>query len=85
VHVAQLAGLPRSVTVRAREILEELESQRDAKPRTRRTEASAQLQLLNADDGLKRELSELDIDGMTPLQAMTKLYEFVERAREGGG
>jgi DNA mismatch repair protein MutS len=84
VHVAQLAGLPRPVTVRAREILDELESQRDAKPRTRRTEASAQLQLLNADDGLKRELAELDVDGMTPLQAITKLYELVELARKAG-
>jgi DNA mismatch repair protein MutS len=84
VHVAQLAGLPRPVTVRAQEILDELESQRDAKPRTRRTEPSAQLLLLNGDDGLKRELSELDVDGMTPLKAMTKLYELVEKARESG-
>ena len=81
VHVAQLAGLPRTVTVRAQEILEELETRRDSNPRSLRTEASAQLPLLKADDGLRRELAELDVNGMTPLQAMTKLYELVERAR----
>ncbi len=85
VHVAQLAGLPRPVIARAQEILEELESRRNAKPPAARTEASAQLPLLRADDGFRRELAELDVNGMTPLQAMTKLYEVVERARQGEG
>jgi len=86
VHVAQLAGLPRSVITRAQEILDELEAARSGMPVARRAESFAQLPLLASDDGLRKELSELEIDGMTPLQAMTKLYELVEKARveEGG-
>ena len=86
VHVAQLAGLPRSIITRALEILEALEADKYGAPaRPRRTESFAQLPLLASVDGLRKELSELEIDGMTPLQAMTKLYELVERAREEEG
>ena len=84
-HVAQLAGLPKPVTARAREILEELEARRETIPRRRRTEGSAQLSLLGVDSGLKQEISAIDVDGMTPLQAMTKLYELVEKARQNAG
>ena len=31
---------------------------------------------------LSRELAQLDLDGITPLQAITKLYELAERARK---
>jgi len=41
--------------------------------------------LFTREDGLRRELSALEVDGMTPLEALTKLYELVERAREEGG
>jgi DNA mismatch repair protein MutS len=80
VHVAQLAGLPRPVVTRAQEILSELES---GVPRqTLAVEApSLQMALFRQDDGLARELSEMDVDGLTPLQAITRLYELVERAR----
>jgi DNA mismatch repair protein MutS len=82
VHVAQLAGLPRTIITRAQEILEELEAARSGRQvGPRRTESFAQLPLLAADDGLRKELSAMEVDGMTPLQAMTKLYELVEKAR----
>jgi DNA mismatch repair protein MutS len=85
IHVAQLAGLPRSVIVRAQEVLEELEASRGAgrtpAASARRTESLAQLPLFGRDDGLRKELTDLEINGMTPLEAMTKLYELVERAR----
>jgi DNA mismatch repair protein MutS len=95
IHVAQLAGLPRSVIVRAREVLAELEALRQVALHggqpgqasrmpagaPRRAESLAQLPLFARDDGLRRDLSELDMDGMTPLEAMTKLYELVEKAR----
>jgi DNA mismatch repair protein MutS len=85
VHVAQLAGLPRTIITRAQEILEELEAARAGTPLHRRgAESFAQLPLLAGDDGLRKELAELEIDGMTPLQAMTKLYELVEKARAEG-
>jgi DNA mismatch repair protein MutS len=82
VHVAQLAGLPKPVLLRAQEILEELESTKARGPtRTVRAESATQLPLFR-DDGLAREIAELDVDSMTPLQAITKLYELVERARQ---
>jgi DNA mismatch repair protein MutS len=81
VHVAQLAGLPKPVVLRAQEILEELEASRANPLRAPRTESAAQMSLFQQDDGLARELSSLDPDSMTPLQAMMKLYELVERAR----
>ena len=82
VHVAQLAGLPRPVVLRAQEILAELESGGDARPARRRSEASAQMPLFAPDGALSRELAQLDLDGVTPLQAITKLYELAERARQ---
>jgi DNA mismatch repair protein MutS len=82
IHVAQLAGLPRAVVARAQEILTQLESGvRSGVPTPRATESLAQLPLFGRDDGLRKELSELIVDGMTPLEAMTKLYELAERAR----
>lgn len=83
VHVAQLAGLPKPVLVRAQEILEELEATK-ARGRAHpvRSESAAQLPLFFRDDGLTREIADLDVDSMTPLQAVTKLYELVERARQ---
>ncbi len=83
VHVAQLAGLPQPVILRAHELLEELEAGRErggAAPRRRQAEAP-QLALFAADGALARELAALDVDALTPLQAITKLYELAERAR----
>jgi len=84
VHVAQLAGLPRPVVIRAREILSELESGPGAGPRAAPAETFAQLALFGRNDGLRRDLATLEVDSMTPLQAITKLYELVEKARNAG-
>jgi len=90
VHVAQLAGLPRPVIQRAQEVLSELEDKGDRLPRRRRPfdklragprEAAVQLSFLGASDAVLEELASLDVDGLTPLQAITKLYELRERAR----
>ena len=85
VHVAQLAGLPKPVVLRAQEILEDLEAARDGRGAARRTEApAAQMSLFTRDDSLLREISQLDVDAMTPLEAITKLYELSRHARDGG-
>ena len=81
VHVAALAGLPRAVVARARELLAQLE----ATPGTVPVEARAQLSLLEVatpPDELWSELAELDPDGLTPLDALQRLYELRRRARE---
>jgi len=82
VHVARLAGLPRPVVLRAQELLEELEARRDGAPPRQREAPSAQLSLFKRDDTLLREISSLDVDSMTPLEAITKLYELSKRARQ---
>jgi DNA mismatch repair protein MutS len=84
VHVAQLAGLPQAVIVRAQEILDELErGDRGAGPARRVEAPSLQMALFNRDDGLAKDLVALDVDSLTPLQAITKLYELAERAKTG--
>jgi DNA mismatch repair protein MutS len=84
IHVAKLAGLPKSVVHRAREVLEELEGDsRTAAPQKRRKEIVQQLPLLGQKSPLFEELEKLDIDSLTPLEAITKLYELQKKAREG--
>ena len=83
VHVAQLAGLPRQVVVRAQEILQELEGRKSHPPRRGRPAEGTQLPLLAARSRLEEEIAGLDVDAMTPLQAITKLYELVDKARGG--
>ncbi len=90
VHVAQLAGIPRQVTRRAEEVLEELERKGDARERRRvmrdlPTPTAVQLTLFSAaPDPLLEELKTMAIDELTPLEALNKLYELQRKAREKG-
>ena len=90
IHVAKLAGLPKSVVHRAREVLDELEedsrkavAKRSLKGRRRPKEMPQQLPLLGQKPPLIEELEKLDINSLTPLEAITKLYELQKKAREG--
>ncbi|NGZ07337.1 MAG: DNA mismatch repair protein MutS [Magnetococcales bacterium] len=76
IHVAQLAGLPRSVIERATEILARLES---ASPEQRTPshpiQTKKQLSLFHdPDPQVIREIKALDIDSFTPRQALEALY-----------
>ena len=88
VHVARLAGLPGSVINRAWEVLYELEngaSAPQARGRARRggnAPPPAQLPLLTTTPPTIEELLALDVASMTPLEAITKLYELQQKARE---
>jgi DNA mismatch repair protein MutS len=89
IHVAQLAGLPKSVVHRAYEVLEELEgdrgkesTRRPLKPR-RPLQPAPQLSLFGQKSLVLEELGKLDINSLTPLEALTKLYELQKKAREG--
>jgi len=77
IHVAQLAGLPKSIINRAEEVLIELENSHvPKKSRTFRRQALLQqLPLFPKDSLLADEISKLDIDSMSPLEAINKLYE----------
>jgi len=91
IHVAQLAGLPKSVVHRAREVLVELEEDSGKAPvksssRDRRQPKEVvpqQLPLLGQKPPLLEELDKLEIDSFTPLEAINKLYELQKKAREG--
>jgi DNA mismatch repair protein MutS len=75
IHVAQLAGLPRSVIARAQEVLDELESHPSKKGKVSRQKTSLQIPLFSQDSILVDEIDRLEIDSMSPLEAITKLYE----------
>ncbi len=81
IHVAQLAGLPRSVINRAQEVLAELESRASKESKIPRRKAQ-QLSLFPKDSLLANEIAKLDIDSMSPLEAITKLYELKRMAKE---
>ncbi|MCH8993730.1 MAG: DNA mismatch repair protein MutS [Chloroflexi bacterium] len=92
IHVAELAGLPKAVVQRAREVLAALEdgsatlTTGEAKlaPRGPANAPLEQLPLVSARSQLLEELAALDMDAMTPLEALTKLFELREQARESG-
>ena len=84
IHVAKLAGLPRSVVHRAQEILDELESDTASAQaggkRRRVKEPVAQISMFAEKPPVLEELEKLDIDSLTPLEALTKLYELQRKA-----
>ena len=85
VYVARLAGMPAAVVNRAWEVLTELEGKSSSPAANGRpsppTVEAQQLSLLPTTSPVIDELLALDISSMTPLEAITKLYEIQERAR----
>ncbi|MCJ7667577.1 MAG: DNA mismatch repair protein MutS [Anaerolineae bacterium] len=79
IHVAQLAGLPRAVIHRAQEILEELEEGVSRSPM--RAPKAKQLPLLSLEHPLLEELKSLDVDSLSPIEALNRLYEWQKRLR----
>jgi DNA mismatch repair protein MutS len=85
IHVAELAGLPNAVVRRARDVLAALESQADGRrARGGRRPDAGQLPLMAPPSLLLGEIAGLEVDAMTPLEAITKLYELRGKARESG-
>ena len=85
VHVARLAGMPSGVVNRAWEVLAELEDGGGAKGSQTRGKSSPpvqQMPLLGFASPVVDELLALDVAAMTPLDAINRLYELQERARE---
>ena len=87
VHVAQIAGVPPGVVQRSREVLQQLESglSRSSLRQALGGRAAApeqQLELFGAqDDRLRQALLALDVDGLTPLQALMTLKELQDQAK----
>jgi DNA mismatch repair protein MutS len=84
IHVARMAGMPRSVVTRADEILKELEQSHDKKELAKPIADLAghregmQLSFFQLDDPvlkqIRDEILEIDIDNLTPVEALNKLY-----------
>ncbi|MDR1619103.1 MAG: DNA mismatch repair protein MutS [Clostridiales bacterium] len=91
VQVAKLAGLPESVLKRARELLHALEQADINKTASRhlgldKGEPHLQLSLFNKGqkEALLMELSKLDIDALSPIQALNTLNDMHQRAKAIG-
>ena len=86
IHVAQLAGLPKSVIYRAQEVLKGLENgqphQKQRKVVRSGNVTIPQLPLFGNKSPLIDEISQIDIDSMSPLEAITRLYELKRKAEE---
>ena len=84
IHVAKMAGMPRSVVSRADEILKELELSHDRQELTKPIADLAdhregmQLSFFQLDDPvlkqIRDEILDLDLDNLTPVEALNKLY-----------
>ncbi len=83
IHAARLAGLPRPVIRRAQQILDELESASESEYATNKKYASVVLPHTSrasktnhtAKDELTNALLDADLDQLSPIEALTKLYE----------
>jgi DNA mismatch repair protein MutS len=84
IHVAGLAGLPTQVVARAREVLATLEGDHRVVPGSPAPPSDpGQLTLFAAEGGphpLMEEIRGLDLDAMTPLEALNRLADLQRRA-----
>ena len=75
IHVAQMAGLPAPVIARANEILKQLEASSGTTLPDNREEKD-QLRLFPENNPLIDAFKTLDLESLTPIQALNKLYEW---------
>ena len=84
IQVARLAGLPYSLIERAKEILQQLEDSdiNNAASRVKKA-VQQQVSLLGStdDNDILEELRSIDVNSMTPMDALSKLYELSTRAK----
>jgi len=83
VHVAQLAGMPRSVVDRARELLLQLEAGGSDFSLLKPSPQHQQLSFFDTPENpALAELRAMEVDGLSPLEALTKLYELKRMVAE---
>lgn len=85
IHVAEMAGMPKSVVHRSKEILKQLESINTSNNITKPINQIApkregyQLSIFQLDDPILKQIRDqinnLDINNLTPLEALNKLHE----------
>lgn len=83
IHVARLAGIPKGVISRAQEILGELEKGATPAERAPHRARPEQLALfLTEPHPLLKELESLDLDSLSPLDALSKLHQWQKRLKD---
>jgi DNA mismatch repair protein MutS len=84
IHVARMAGMPKSIIDRSKEILKALEKQHKQNPTgatsvPEHARQGLQLSIFQLDDPLiaqiRDEIEKTDIDALTPVEALVKLNE----------
>ncbi len=81
IHVARMAGMPQSVLKRAEEVLKQLEASRSGNEtiKVEKKEPGYQLSFIALDDPLlldiKDQIIDLDINSLTPVEALMKLND----------
>ena len=81
IEVAKLAGVPDQVIKKAKEYLTELEAEGAAGGLPAAAPATDQVSMLDMAGGaLARELQELDLNTITPLEALNLLYQLKKKA-----
>ena len=81
IHVAKMAGMPQTVILKAQKLLKKLEKNHggDALTGIKQEKEEVQMSFFNLDDPLLEEIKEeilnLDINTLTPIEAMMKLNE----------
>jgi len=78
IHVAQLAGLPRPVIQRADEIMSELEKTSGRAVKINPV-AAQQIALFPETNPLLEEIKGLDINSLSPIEALNKLFEWQKK------
>jgi len=90
IHVAKMAGMPQHVLQTAAGKLKVLEAQRSGKKDAKNspTSGAMQLQFFNLDDplleALREEITQLDIDTLTPVEALLQLNAIKRKLQQKG-
>ena len=83
IEVANLAGVPAEVIRRAKEVLRELEAGSPKKEKAPTKEPEEELPILSTlRDSIIDALKEVNVDTLTPIEALGKLYELSRDAKE---
>ena len=85
IDVAKLAGVPKEVIERANEVLAELESEGGQRVIIREVPAEESGQMsfaMSESNEIVQELGAIDVNTLTPIEAMEKLYSLSKRAKE---
>lgn len=82
IHVAKLAGLPGEIISRSAEILKSLETVEEASLQAAAAKEGGENLFKEAENPVLQELRDLDVLGMTPLEAINKLYQLQKRVND---